>query len=198
MLQERELERVGSSHTIHIDTRVLAATNRNLLDMVEESTFREDLYYRLNVFPIQVPALRERKEDIPTLVRCFLIRLSSRLGKKVERVSDDVLAMLREYSWPGNVRELENIVERAMILTRGETLQLPPSIIPVQTRKNLRNNGLRLLEDVERDHIQHVLEHSGGVIAGPNGAAVILGLNSNTLRSRMAKLGVTNARSKPK
>ncbi len=198
VLQERELERVGSSHTIQIDTRVLAATNRNLLDMVDDGTFREDLYYRLNVFPIQVPALRERKEDIPTLVRCFLTRLSSRLGKKIERVSDSVLATLREYSWPGNVRELENIVERSMILTRGDTLQLPPSIIPVQQRKDRQNNELRLLEDVERDHIQHVLDHTRGVIAGPNGAAVILGLNSNTLRSRMAKLGVMSERSRSK
>ncbi|MCB0374256.1 MAG: sigma 54-interacting transcriptional regulator, partial [Muricauda sp.] len=124
VLQEQELERVGSSQTIRIDTRVLAATNRNLLDMVEEGTFREDLYYRLNVFPIQIPPLRDRTEDIPTLVRFFLAKHAERLNKLIEHIPQAVLRDLQAYSWTGNVRELENVIERAMILSTGNTLQL--------------------------------------------------------------------------
>jgi transcriptional regulator with GAF, ATPase, and Fis domain len=197
VLQEHELERVGGSRTIQIDVRVLAATNRNLLDMVEQNTFREDLYYRLNVFPIQIPALRERPEDIPTLVRFFLARIGGRLGKRIDNVPDDVCATLRTYAWPGNVRELENVVERAIILTPGDSLQLPAGAIPAGRRKASRPVGLLPLAEVERDHIRTVLDHTGGVIAGPNGAARILGLNPNTLRSRMEKLGIpTSSRGK--
>ncbi|MCA9115340.1 MAG: sigma 54-interacting transcriptional regulator [Planctomycetaceae bacterium] len=194
VLQEQELERVGSSDTIRIDTRVLAATNRNLLEMVEEGTFREDLYYRLNVFPIQIPPLRERLEDIPTLVRFFLRKLATRLGRKIDRIPESVFATLRQYTWPGNVRELENVVERAMILTTGDALQLADGVIPLRARKRPRPDSLQPLEDVERSHIRTVLEHVNGVIAGPNGAAQILGLNPNTLRSRMAKLGLSATR----
>jgi transcriptional regulator with GAF, ATPase, and Fis domain len=190
VLQERELERVGSSKTIRVDTRVLAATNRNLLDMVDEGTFREDLYYRLNVFPIQVPALRERKEDIPTLVRFFLKKLAERLGKKIETVPASVLTMLQDYNWPGNVRELENVVERGMILSTGNTLQFPSGVIPSRRQKGAKNSVVRSLAEVETDHIRAVLEHTNGVIAGPNGAAKILDMNPNTLRSRMEKLGI--------
>jgi transcriptional regulator with GAF, ATPase, and Fis domain len=189
VLQEQELERVGSSQTIHVDTRVLAATNRNLLDMVDAGTFREDLYYRLNVFPIQVPALRERKEDIPTLVRFFLKKLAERLGRQVENVPKTVMSTLQEYNWPGNVRELENIVERAMILSAGDALQLPSGVIPARRQK--KNSTLRSLSEVESDHIRAVLDHTNGVIAGPHGAAKILDMNPNTLRSRMDKLGIT-------
>lgn len=191
VLQEQELERVGSSQTIRIDARVLAATNRNLLDMVDEGTFREDLYYRLNVFPIQVPSLRDRKEDIPTLVRSFLTKLAERLGKKIETVPSSVIAALQDYHWPGNVRELENIVERAMILSTGDALQLPNGVIPVRRNKSARSSALRPLVEIEKEHIRSVLEHTNGVIAGPNGAAKILDMNSNTLRSRMEKLGIT-------
>jgi len=191
ILQEHELERVGGSQTIQVDVRVLAATNRNLPEMVEAGTFREDLYYRINVFPISIPPLRERPEDIPTLVRFFLKQLGPRLGRKVDQVPDHVCALFREYSWPGNVRELENIVERAMILTPGDTLQLPAGAIPVRKRKEQRSMHLRPLAEVEREHVGAVLEHTRGVIAGPRGAATILGLNSNTLRSRMEKLGIT-------
>ncbi len=190
VLQEQELERVGSSQTIRIDTRVLAATNRNLLDMVDEGTFREDLYYRLNVFPIQVPSLRDRKEDIPTLVQFFLTKLAERLGKKIETIPVSVIGTLQDYNWPGNVRELENVVERAMILSTGETLQLPDGVIPVRRNKS-RSPVLRPLVEIETEHIQSVLEHTNGVIAGPNGAAKILQMNPNTLRSRMEKLGIT-------
>jgi transcriptional regulator with GAF, ATPase, and Fis domain len=191
VLQEQELERVGSSQTIHVDTRVLAATNRNLLEMVDNGTFREDLYYRLNVFPIQVPSLRERKEDIPTLVRFFLKKLAERLGRKFETVPASVIAMLQDYNWPGNVRELENVVERAMILSTGNTLQLPSGVVPSRRPSGLKNPALRSLAEVETDHIRAVLVHTNGVIAGPNGAAKILDMNPNTLRSRMEKLGIT-------
>ncbi|QDT96504.1 sigma 54-interacting transcriptional regulator [Gimesia aquarii] len=195
VLQEQELERVGSSQTIRIDVRVLAATNRNLLDMVEEGTFREDLYYRLNVFPVPIPPLRERLEDIPTLVRFFLTKLGSRLGKKIDQVPKSVFSMLRDYAWPGNIRELENIIERAMILTPGDTLLLPAGVIPVRRKKEQRSTQLLPLEEIERNHIQTVLNHTQGTIAGPKGAAKILGLNPNTLRSRMEKLGITVERS---
>lgn len=192
VLQEQELERVGSSQTIHVDTRVVAATNRNLLDMVDEGTFREDLYYRLNVFPIQMPSLRDRKEDIPTLVRFFLAKLSERLGKSIENVPTSVVSELQNYSWPGNVRELENVIERAMILTAGDSLQLPAGVIPTGKGRLPKKSTLRPLAQVESEHIRSVLDHTNGVIAGPNGAAKILDMNPNTLRSRMEKLGIKN------
>ena len=194
ILQEQELERVGSSQTIRIDTRVVAATNRDLLSMVDKGDFREDLYYRLNVFPIPIPSLRERKSDIPTLVRCFLQKLNTRLGKTIDRVSPDVLATLQNYNWPGNVRELENIVERAMILTPGDSLKLPGGVIPLK-KKRTQVTSLRPLADMEAEHIRTVLDHTNGVIAGQNGAARILAMNANTLRSRMEKLGIKVERS---
>ncbi|MCA8987437.1 MAG: sigma 54-interacting transcriptional regulator [Planctomycetaceae bacterium] len=194
VLQEQELERVGSSQTIRIDTRVLAATNRNLLDMVEEGTFREDLYYRLNVFPIQIPPLRDRTEDIPTLVRFFLAKHAERLNKLIEHIPQAVLRDLQAYSWTGNVRELENVIERAMILSTGNTLQLPSGVLPVRKAKSFRSSVLRPLDEVEEEHIRAVLEHTGGIIAGPHGAAKILELNPNTLRSRMEKLGIRSQR----
>lgn len=156
--------------------------------MVDEGTFREDLYYRLNVFPIQVPALRERKEDIPTLIRFFLKKLAERLGRQIEAVPRNVISTLQEYNWPGNVRELENVVERAMILTTGDSLQLPSGVIPV--RRHKKNSVLRSLSEVETEHIWAVLDYTDGVIAGPSGAAKILDMNPNTLRSRMEKLGI--------
>lgn len=192
VLQEQELERVGGSETIRVDTRVIAATNRDLLEMSEEGDFREDLYYRLNVFPIQIPPLRERKEDIPTLVQSFLRKLAGRLGKKVENVSPDVLAALENYHWPGNVRELENVVERAMILTTGSSLVLPEGISRNRRRKRT-DKAMQSLAEVEADHIRLVLSHTNGVVGGPNGAAKILDLNPNTLRSRMAKLGISSS-----
>ncbi|MEL6111010.1 MAG: sigma 54-interacting transcriptional regulator, partial [Planctomycetota bacterium] len=192
VLQEQELERVGGTETIRVDTRVVAATNRDLLEMSEDGEFREDLYYRLNVFPIQIPPLRERKEDIPTLVRCFLRKLSGRLGKEVENVPRGVLASLESYNWPGNVRELENVVERAMILTTGDSLVLPEGIALSRKRKR-GDDATRSLAEVEAEHIRLVLTHSNGVVGGPNGAAKILDLNPSTLRSRMAKLGIKSS-----
>jgi transcriptional regulator with GAF, ATPase, and Fis domain len=194
VLQEQELERVGSSHTIRVDVRVLAATNRNLLDMVDDGTFREDLYYRLNVFPIQLPALRDRKEDIPTLVRFFVKKLGERMGRSIQSVPSAVLATLQGYAWPGNVRELENVIERAMILSTAKELQLPIGVIPNRRSTGGKNSVLRSLAEVEIDHIRAVLAHTGGVIAGPNGAARILDINPNTLRSRMEKLGIDGKR----
>jgi transcriptional regulator with GAF, ATPase, and Fis domain len=191
VLQEKELERVGGTQTVQVDVRVIAATNRNLLEMVEEGTFREDLYYRLNVFPIQVPPLRERKEDIPTLVRCFLAKHSHRLGKTAPEVPSRVCMTLQGYAWPGNVRELENVIERSMILSAGRTLELPDGTIPARRSKGRPHTVRRSLADVEAEHIRAVLEYTGGVISGPNGAAKILEMNPNTLRSRMEKLGVT-------
>ena len=191
VLQEQELERVGSSQTIQIDTRVIAATNRNLLEMVEDGSFREDLYYRLNVFPIPTPPLRDRKEDIPTLVRFFLTKLAERLGRQIDKIPARVISNLQEYTWPGNVRELENIIERAMILSGGDTLELPDGVIPVRRKKTGHQATLRPLAEIEKEHIQSVLDHTHGVIAGPNGAAVILEINPNTLRSRMEKLGIS-------
>ena len=190
VLQEQELERVGSSKTIHIDTRVLAATNRNLLEMVDEGRFREDLYYRLNVFPVSMPPLRERPGDIPTLVRFFLLKLARRLGKQINIIPESVYDSLREYHWPGNVRELENVVERAMILTMGDALTLPDGVIPTRRKKEPQVTQMLALDEVERQHIQAVLNHTQGVIAGPRGAAKILDINANTLRSRMEKLGI--------
>ncbi len=190
VLQEHELERVGSSQTIRVDVRVLAATNRNLFDMVEEGTFREDLYNRLNVFPIQVPPLRERREDIPTLVRFFLLSLAERLGKRIEHVPNSIIRTLQAYDWPGSIRELQNIVERAMILTRGDTLELSDGVVPSPRAKSGQNPTLRSLAEMEAEHICLVLEHTRGVIAGPNGAAKILDINPNTLRSRMEKRGI--------
>lgn len=189
VLQEQELERVGGSETIRIDTRVVTATNRDLLAMSEGGEFREDLYYRLNVFPIQVPPLRDRKEDIPTLVRCFLSKLAGRLGRKIEKIPPSVLSAFENYNWPGNVRELENVVERAMILSTGDSLALPEGITRNRTKKR-GDNATRSLAEVEAEHIRLVLSHSGGIVGGPNGAAKVLDLNPNTLRSRMSKLGI--------
>ena len=189
VLQEREFERVGGHTPIKADVRVIAATNRDLLKAVREKTFREDLYYRLGVFPVQLPALRERTDDIPLLVRLFLDKFSTRIGKRVDGVSRATMQRLTAYFWPGNVRELENILERAVILATGPTLEIGPDILgePVSATAT----GPRLaLEDVERNHIQSVLGQTGWVIDGPKGAATLLGLHPNTLRSRLKKLGI--------
>jgi len=192
VLQEREFERVGGHTPIKADVRVIAATNRDLLKAVREKTFREDLYYRLGVFPIQLPALRERTDDIPLLVRFFLDKFSTRIGKRVDGVSRETMQRLTAYFWPGNVRELENILERAVILATGPTLEIGPDILsePVSATAT----GPRLaLEDVERNHILNVLGQTGWVIDGPKGAASLLGLHPNTLRSRLKKLGIERA-----
>ena len=201
VLQEHEFDRVGGTSPRKVDVRVIAATNRNLLKAVSEKAFREDLYYRLSVFPILLPPLRERSEDVPLLVRFLLDRFAARIGKSVDAVSQETMQRLTAYSWPGNVRELENILERAVILATGPTLEIGPDILSEPVSATAAGPRLAL-EDVERNHILNVLGRTGWVIDGPKGAATLLGLHPNTLRSRLKKLGIerapTTARSVPR
>jgi formate hydrogenlyase transcriptional activator len=185
-LQEKEFERLGSSRTLTSDARIVAATNRDLKKMVKDGEFRRDLYYRLNVFPISVPPLRERREDIPLLVQYFLSKYAKRMKKKIENVPPETMQALTSYSWPGNIRELEHLIERAVILSPAGTLKVPPFEV-----EELAEGGSSALEDVEREHILRVLRRVGGKIAGPGGAAEQLGMNRTTLNSRMQKLGIT-------
>ena len=186
VLQEKELQRLGSPKSIKVDVRVIAAANRDLTKAVAEGRFREDLYYRLNVFPITAPPLRERWEDIPLLVWAFVEEFSKAMGKPVEAIAKASLRALQQYPWPGNVRELRNVVERAMILAHGPTLRIDSpgaGAIPASP-------PLATLAEVEREHIQRVLESTRWRIRGVGGAAEILGLPPTTLESRMAKLGL--------
>ena len=190
VIQEGELERLGGSRTIEVDVRIVAATNRDLAKAVWAGDFRDDLYYRLNVFPVEVPPLRDRKDDIPQLVAHFVAKLSAKLAKPIEHVPNDVQAALQRYDWPGNVRELENVIERAMILTTDATLRVDEALEIRPTAPALTSDH-RTLDDVERDHIVSVLEQTEWRMEGDRGAAVILGLHPNTLRSRMKKLGIS-------
>jgi PAS domain S-box-containing protein len=192
VLQEREFDRVGGGAPIKVDIRILAATNRDLLQAVRAKTFREDLYYRLSVFPITLPPLRERKEDIPLLVHYLVHKFAARIGKRIDGVAEQTMRRLIDYPWPGNVRELENILERAVILTTGATLATAPDLLPVPETTSAAPPQLTL-ESVERDHIVAVLHQTDWVVDGPRGAARILGLHPNTLRNRMKKLGITRA-----
>jgi formate hydrogenlyase transcriptional activator len=186
-LQEHEFERLGGTRTIKVDVRLVAATNRDLAQMINERQFRTDLYYRLSVFPISVPPLRERADDIPKLVRYFTQKFARRMNKHVESISQETMDALVRYPWPGNVRELENLIERAVILTRGTTLQIPISELrPASTE----SASPVTLEEAERDHIRRILERSNGVVGGPNGAAARLGMKRTTLQSKMKKLGI--------
>ncbi len=185
-LQEKEIQRLGSPKSIKVDVRVIAATNRDLAKTVAEGRFREDLYYRLNVFPITVPPLRDRREDIPLLVWSFVEEFSKAMGKSIEGIAKSSLRALQHYQWPGNVRELRNIIERAMILANGPMLgiDLPGGgAVPA-------SRGLATLAEAEREHIRRALEAADGRIRGAGGAAEILGLPPTTLESRMAKLGL--------
>lgn len=190
VLQEREFDRVGGTTPIKVDVRVLAATNRDLLKAVREKAFREDLYYRLNVFPVQLPPLRDRSGDIPLLVHFFVDRFAARIGKRIESVSQTTLQRLSAYSWPGNIRELENVLERAVILASGATLEIGQELLPTLKPVEATPAESGKLEDHDRAHIQEVLEQTNWRIDGPRGAARILGLHPNTLRSRMKKLGI--------
>jgi formate hydrogenlyase transcriptional activator len=206
VLQEHEFEPVGSSHTQRVDVRVIAATNRNLRELVEAGRFRSDLFYRLNVFPLQLPPLRERRSDIPQLVALCVSRFSKRFGKKVEGVSQETMARLMSYPWPGNIRELQNVMERAVVLSTGPTLRLDKDLVPVVASDGSLEtaeipaqeappagplpSGLPTLEEVERSHILAALQQADGVVDGPKGAARILNLHPNTLRHRMSKLGI--------
>ena len=201
VLQEQEFERLGSNRTLRVDVRVVAATNRDLSKLVAERVFRSDLYYRLNVFPIHVPALRERREDIPLLVRYFVQKFSRRLNKAVEYVPVDAMDALANYSWPGNIRELENLLERAVLLSPGKELRVPLSELkshsaaipdPSSSFSSLAptSPSISTLEEAERQHILRALRQTEWRIAGPKGAAAILGMKRTTLQARMRKLGI--------
>lgn len=189
VLQEGEFERVGGTQTIKIDVRVIAATNRNLEESTRSGAFREDLFYRLNVFPITLPPLRERPEDIPLLVNHFIKKYEGKLGKKISQVPQKVMKTLQAYHFPGNVREVENIIERAIILARDETLQLDESFELLESPAAPAEN-VGTLAEIERSHIVSVLQETNWRIEGTKGAALRLGINPNTLRSRMQKLGI--------
>jgi len=201
VLQEQEFERLGGTRTTRVDVRVVAATNSDLSRLVAERAFRSDLYYRLNVFPIQVPALRERPEDIPLLVRYFVQRFSRSLNKEVEYIPADAMEALSNYSWPGNIRELENLLERAVILSPGKELRVPLSELKSATlaaaagadsssSSTSLTSSISTLEEAERQHILRALKQTQWRIAGPKGAAVLLGMKRTTLQARMRKLGI--------
>ncbi|WP_119977758.1 sigma-54 interaction domain-containing protein [Shewanella algidipiscicola] len=187
VLQEQEFERVGSSTTIKVDIRLVTATHHDLLKRVQQGLFRMDLYYRLNVFPLHVPPLRERLQDIPTLVSHIVANLNKKLGKKIKGVSNKGLSHLMTYSWPGNVRELQNVIERQSILSQGQVLQIPA--LQVDTANAVSTHG-QTLEQVEAAHIRRTLQQLGWRISGAQGAAQVLGLPASTLRSRMKKLNI--------
>jgi transcriptional regulator with GAF, ATPase, and Fis domain len=221
VLQEREFDRVGGTAPVRVDIRVIAATNRNPLQMVREKMFREDLYFRLNVFPVHLPPVRERRDDIPLLVQFLVNKFAQQIGKHIEGVAEPTMRRLEEYSWPGNIRELENILERAVILATGPILDIAPHLLPSpadwkkdagpgpgdikETDTSLLPSPSRVvpgpcsvqlqpsLETVERDYILTILRQTNWVITGPRGAARILGLPPSTLGSRMKKLGIRRA-----
>jgi len=201
-LQEREFDRVGGKIPVKIDVRVIAATNRNLLQAVAEKTFRDDLYYRLNVFPISMPPLRQRKEDIPTLVAHMIAKFSARMDKAKQHISAHSLRLLQAYAWPGNIRELENVIERALILSDGPNVEIDPAWLPgaeaagqdCPSKATAAGELATSLEQVERRHIITVLEQCGWVIEGERGAAQALGLHPSTLRYRINKLGIAKPR----
>lgn len=200
VLQEREFERVGGTGSIKIDVRVIAATNRDLTRAIQEGKFREDLYYRLNVFPLTLPPLRDRSGDIPLLVQFLVNKFAARIGKRIEAIAKDTMDRILSYHWPGNVRELENILERAVILSNHPTLTIEPEVFRLSAKESdhplASTVGLdspvaaENLESVERNHILAMLTQTGWVVEGPRGAAQRLGLHANTLRSRMKKLGI--------
>lgn len=192
VLQEQEFERLGSTRTRRVDVRLVAATNRDLPRMVENGEFRSDLFYRLNVFPLSVPPLRERPEDIATLVRYFAQRYARRMNRHIETVSAESIAALERYHWPGNIRELENLIERAVILSPSPVLHIPLS--ELKSNPDGHTTGLQTLAEAERDHIVRALEESKWVLGGPKGAAAMLGMKRTTLQSRMQKLGISRPR----
>ena len=188
VLEEQTFERIGSTQTIRSDVRVIAATNRPLEELVEAGEFRADLYYRLDVFPIDLPPLRERIEDIPLLVRHFVAHHARNVGRRIDAISPDVMETLVRYPWPGNVRELQHVLHRAVILSHGGILELPP--LEVKTTRPPVPRA-KTFDDALREHIVEVLRDTNGIVAGPRGAAVRLGLKRTTLLSKMQKLGIT-------
>ena len=212
VLQEHEFEPVSSSRPLRVDVRVIAATNRNLKEAIQAGRFRSDLFYRLNVFPLEPPPLRERRSDIPQLVAFYVLRFSQRFGRKVEGVSQESMDRRLSYPWPGNIRELQNVVERAIVLSEGPTLRLDKDLVPVtrsgelkvpesiaqETRPaGIKPSGLPTLEEMERSHILAALQQSAGVVEGPKGAARLLNLHPNTLRHRMSKFGIKRSDHRP-
>src|SRR5216684_8476234 len=200
VLQEQEFEPVGSNRTIKVNVRIIAATNRELENAIRSGTFRSDLYYRLNVIPLRVPALRDRKSDIPQIVMAFLQQSAERIGKSIESVSRETMRLLVDYAWPGNIRELQNVIERGVVLSKGSILTLGPDLLPtegsdtsVEDGSTAETNDSDSLEEVQRQHILRVLGRTGWVISGPRGAGAILNLHPNTLRSLMNRLGIRRA-----
>jgi formate hydrogenlyase transcriptional activator len=203
VLQEREFERLGNTRTLRTDARLIAATNRELAAMVMEQKFRTDLFYRLNVFPIRVPPLRERREDIPTLVSHFVSKFARHMNKRIERIALETISALCNYHWPGNIRELQNVLERAVILSSGPVLRISLSDLSANrglikeshpAKPESEGNLRRLLEETERQRILEALDETRWVIAGPRGAAAQLGVKRSTLQARILKLGIARSR----
>jgi len=192
VLQERQIERVGGSRTIPVDVRVIAATNRDLSEAITAGTFRSDLFYRLNVFPIVVPPLRKRREDIPILVEYFVKRFAEQMAKRIRRIDKRTLELCERYSWPGNIRELQNIVERSVILCSSDTFSIDEAWLPGQIPHRPAGSSALpdALQDQEKEMIQAALAKSKGRVAGPRGAAAKLGIPPSTLESKIKQLGI--------
>jgi formate hydrogenlyase transcriptional activator len=195
VLQEQEFERLGSTRTHQVDVRLVAATNRDLVSMVKQKEFRSDLYYRLNVFPIALPPLRARREDIPALVTHFVDIYSRRMSKQIDHIPQEVMSALNSHTWPGNIRELQNFIERSVILSVGAELCAP--LAELKHSVETESMGAITLEEAERDHILKTLEYTRWVVAGPAGAAVRLGMKRSTLYFRMQKLGISRSNTNP-
>jgi formate hydrogenlyase transcriptional activator len=192
VLQEQEFERLGSGRTHQVDVRLVAATHRNLAEMVKANGFRSDLYYRLNVFPVSLPPLRARREDMPALVEHFVETYARRMGKRIEHIPPETMAALSSYQWPGNIRELQNFIERSVILSSESVLDAP--LASLKSATEVESLGPITLEDAERDHIRKTLEQTRWVVAGPHGAAARLGIKRSTLYFRMQKLGISRTK----
>ena len=195
VLQEQEFERLGGTRTHQVDVRLVAATNRNLAEMVKRNEFRSDLYYRLNVFPILLPPLRDRREDIPALVSHFVEIYGRRMAKQIEHIPPDTMSALSSHPWLGNIRELQNFIERSVIVTSGNILH--PPLTSLKSAAAAESTGAITLEDAERDHIHKILEQTRWVVSGPNGAAARLGIKRSTLYFRMQKLGISRTNRNP-
>jgi len=189
VLQEQEFERLGSGRTHQVDVRLVAATHRNLVEMVKRNEFRSDLYYRLNVFPVPLPPLRARRADIPALVEHFVAIYARRMSKQIDQISSETMAELVSYPWPGNIRELQNFIERSVILSTGHVLESP--LASLRNAAEAQSLGPITMEEAERDHIRKTLEQTRWVVSGPNGAAARLGIKRSTLYFRMQKLGIS-------
>ena len=193
VLQEGEFERVGGTRSLKVDVRIIAATNRDLAKCVKEGEFRADLFYRLNVFPIELPPLRQRKDDIAALVQRFVQKYANRYGKPVPKVGQRVLDVLTAYDWPGNIRELQHVIERSVILTQGAELAFQDSFQQPDLAPAATDSSFATLDEVERNHIRKILQNTGWRVSGKGGAAELLGLKPTTLESRMKKLGINRA-----